>query len=187
MLVTAFEPFGGEEINTSYEVLKLLEDVIGDWRIVKLKVPVVFGEVGRIVIAKAEKIGADAVLSLGQAAGRTEVTPEYVAINLRNARIPDNAGCQPVREPVDGTGPAAYFATVPGFDMAQAIVDAGLPGKVSYSAGTYVCNDLFYAVLRHFEGTSIKVGFIHVPAAGAEPVMSIEDMARAVTAAIEVL
>ncbi|MCR4672591.1 MAG: pyroglutamyl-peptidase I [Lachnospiraceae bacterium] len=191
LLVTAFEPFGGDEINASLETLKRLDDVIAGFQIVKLQVPVVFEEAGGLVISKAEEIGADAVLSLGQAAGRAEVTPEYVAINLRNARIPDNAGRQPSLEPIDKEGPAAFFATLPVFEMANAINGAGVPGNVSYSAGTYVCNDLFYTVMKHFDRTGIKAGFIHVPGlqSEAEPGqhMTLDDMIMAVTAAIKAI
>ena len=91
------------------------------------------------------------------------MTPERIAVNIRDARIPDNAGNQPSSEFVAADGPAAYFATVPVMDMARAIRDANIPGTVSNSAGAFVCNDVLYTLLHHYAGTSVKVGFIHVP------------------------
>ena len=192
MLITAFEPFGGENINASEEVLKRLPDVIGDWEIVKLTVPVVFGEASDSVIAKASEIQPDAIISLGQAAGRSKVTPEYVAINFKNARIPDNSGNQPLREKIVHAGPDAYFSTLSVFEMAEAIVRNGLPGEVSFSAGTYVCNDLYYSLLHHFSGTGTDVAFIHLPlspeqAAEGQPSLEFDDMVKAVISAISAI
>lgn len=192
LLVTAFEPFGGEKINASSLVLERLPEKIGSWEIVKLTLPVVFGCAGEIAAAKAAEIGVDAVLSLGQAAGRIKITPEYVAINFRDAGIPDNNGQQPCREPIVPGGPDAFFATLPVFDMASAITKNGLPGEVSYSAGTYVCNDLFYSLMNRFSGTDVRVCFMHLPltpeqADDGRLSLSLEDMASAVVCAIEAI
>lgn len=189
LLITAFEPFGGEKINASAEVLKRLPDTISDWAITKLTLPVVFGEAAGPVIGLASDIKADAIISLGQAAGRTKVTPEYVAINFRDARIPDNAGKKPCRERISPEGPDAYFATLPVFDMASAINECGLPGEVSYSAGTYVCNELYYSLLRYYSGSGVGVAFIHLPlsaeqAADGQPCMELDDMVRAISSAV---
>ena len=192
ILVTCFEPFGGETINASEEVLKRLPDTIGAHSIEKLVVPCVFGEAQRLVIQKAEQTSPDMIISLGQAAGRSKVTPEYVAINFMNARIPDNRGNQPLREPIASQGPDAYFSTLPVFDMAGAIRSKELPSEVSFTAGTFVCNELYYSLLHHFNGTDTKVCFIHVPltrdqANTDQPFMAIEDMTDAVICAIESL
>ncbi|MBR4458586.1 MAG: pyroglutamyl-peptidase I [Clostridia bacterium] len=164
LLVTAFEPFGADTVNASAEVLRLLPDEIGPWRIEKRLIPVVFGKGAETVIRYAEETRARAVLCLGQSSGRASVTPEQVAINLRDASIPDNAGHQPRNEPVAAGGPDALFATLPAAEMADAIRAAGLPGTRSLSAGTFVCNDVLYSVLLHFRGSAVRAGFIHVPA-----------------------
>ncbi len=192
LLVTAFEPFGGENINASALVLERLPEKIGDWEIVKLTLPVVFGRAGELATARADEIDADAVLSLGQAAGRSKVTPEYVAINFRDARIPDNDGQQPCKDPIVPGGPDAFFATLPVFDMASAITKNGLPGEVSYSAGTYVCNDLFYSLMNRFSGTDIRVCFMHLPltpeqATDGQPSLALDDMVSAVVSAVEAI
>ena len=103
------------------------------------------------------------ILSVGQAGGRRGVTPEVVGINLREARIPDNGGFQPVNVPIVPDGPAAYFATVPVRAMVDAVTAAGLPCALSYSAGAFVCNDVLYTLLHHYHGTAVLAGFIHVP------------------------
>lgn len=164
LLITAFEPFGGEKINASMEALRLLPDQIGDWVLTKKIIPVVFREAAALTIAAAEEFGADAVLCIGQAAGRTKVMPEMVAINLMHAGIPDNKGNRPQDEPIVPGSDNAYFSTLPVRLMAAAILDAGLPGGVSYSAGAYVCNDIFYELCHHFRHTPVMVGFVHVPA-----------------------
>ncbi len=164
LLVTAFEPFGGERVNASRSAVDALPERIGAWALVRRTLPVVFGEAARQVIRAAEETHADAVLCIGQAAGRSKVTPEMLGVNLRYAAIPDNAGHAPKDEPVEEGGPAAVFSTLPVRRMAQAICDAGLPGAVSLSAGAYVCNDVLYSVLRHFSGTAVRAGFVHVPA-----------------------
>ena len=119
-------------------------------------------------------------------------TPEAVAVNLREARIPDNAGNQPPAEPVAAGGPAAYFATVPVRKMVTVMTDAGIPASLSLSAGSFVCNDVFYALSHRFHGTPVKMGFIHVPwlpeqAGGKGPGMSLEDMVRGLEICIAAL
>ena len=192
LLLTAFEPFGGEDVNSSLLTLTALPDAIGDFMIIKMVVPVIFGFAPKTVIDAAEKFRPDVILCLGQAEGRAEVTPEKIGINLRNARIPDNAGQDPQDETIKEGGPDGLFATLPVAEMTEAIKQAGVPASVSYSAGTYVCNDLLYSLLEHFRGTDVRVGFIHLPltsgqAAGkAEPKPSLapEQMMTAVEAAI---
>ena len=163
LLITGFDPFGGESINPAWEAVKLLPDAIGDYELTKLEIPTVFGVAAQTVIDKAEELNPDVIISVGQAGGRASVTPEMVGINLRFATLPDNMGAVPCDIPIIEGGPAAYFSTLPVRAMAKAICDAGLPGAVSYSAGSFVCNDVLYSVLHRFAGTSVRAGFIHVP------------------------
>ena len=188
LLITGFDPFGGASINPAWEAVKLLPEQIGDLELTKMEIPTVFGLAAEAVIAKAEEVKPAVILCIGQAGGRDAVTPERIAVNIRDARIPDNAGNQPRGEFVAAHGPAAYFATVPVTDMAQAIRDAGLPGTVSNSAGAFVCNDTLYCLLHHYAATNVKVGFIHVPYLPEQgsPSLPLEKTASALQAAIEV-
>ena len=142
LLITGFDPFGGQSVNPAWEAVSRLPARVGDCVVHALQVPTVFGLAAQRVIEEAQALHPDIILCVGQAGGRAAVTPEMVAINLRYAAIPDNAGLQPQDIPCAEDGPAAYFATVPVREMARAIAQAGLPGSVSYTAGTFVCNDL---------------------------------------------
>ena len=176
LLVTAFEPFGGETVNASLAAVSALPERIGDWEIRKLTIPVVFGKGARAVMEFAEHTPVDAVLCIGQAAGRSAVTPEMLAINLQYATIPDNEGNCPKDEPIEGgeRGREAIFSTMPIRRMAEAVKRTGIPCEVSYSAGTYVCNDTYYRLLSFFEGTPVKVGFIHLPVTPQQGAASLE-------------
>ena len=188
LLITGFDPFGGEAINPAWEAVKLLPDTIGDFELCKLQIPTVFGVAAAMVLAAAEGYHPHVILCIGQAGGRSTVTPERIAINIRDARIPDNAGNQPQGEFVIPDGPAAYFATVPVKEMAAAIQATNLPGTVSNSAGTFVCNDTLYTLLHHFAGTEVTVGFLHVPYLPSQgtPSLPLEDTVQALISAIEV-
>ena len=188
LLITGFDPFGGASINPAWEAVKLLPDQIGDFEIYKLEIPTVFGLAAETVLAKAKEIHPDVILCIGQAGGRAAVTPERIAVNIRDAKIQDNAGNQPMGEFVVSDGPAAYFATVPVMEMADAICAAELPGAVSNSAGAFVCNDTLYSLLHHYADTHVKVGFIHVPYLPEQgsPSLPLEKTAAALRAAIEV-
>ena len=189
LLITGFEPFGGENINASWEAVQTLPSQIGPWELIKICLPVEFGRAAEIVLAKLKEIGADAVICVGQAAGRNEITPELVGINLRHAGIPDNAGFQPQDAPIAQDGPAAYFSTLPVRQMAQAVSDRGIPARVSYSAGAYVCNDILYLLLHRLASSSVPAGFIHVPPTPAQgqPSMTTESCVQALIAAIEAI
>ena len=191
LLITGFDPFGGESINPAWEAVRLLPDVIRDFKLIKLEIPTVFGAAAQVVIDKAEEIHPDAIISVGQAGGRAAVTPEMVGINLRYASIPDNMGALPCDIPIAEGGPAAYFSTLPVRAMAKAICDAGLPGAVSYSAGSFVCNDVLYSLLHRFDGTAVRAGFIHVPflpeQTADKPSLPLEQTAAALRAAIEAI
>lgn len=191
LLITGFEPFGGEKINPSWEAVKLLPDKIGNFELIKAEVPVVFGKAAEKVIAFSEEKKADAVICVGQAGGRASVTPEMVAINLRFASIPDNEGNQPKDEPCVPGGENAFFSTLPVRKMAEAMNKADIPSAVSYSAGTYVCNDLIYHVLNHFSESGTEACFIHVPFIPEQtedkPSLPLEKISEALEAAIEAI
>ena len=141
-----------------------------------------------MVIDTAQKICADAVICIGQAGGRDAITPELVAINLRHASIPDNCGNQPKDEPIIKGGDKAYFSTLPVRKIADAISEIGVPSRVSYSAGAYVCNDVLYTLLSNYRDTDVKVGFIHIPYSpeqNKQPAMDIDTVTKALTIALE--
>ncbi len=191
LLITGFEPFGGEKINPSWEAVKLLPEKIGDFELFKIEVPVVFEKAAKTVLAKANEINPDAIICVGQAGGRPSVTPEMVAINLRFASIPDNEGNHPKDVPCVSGGENAYFSTLPVRKMVEAVSEASIPCSVSYSAGTYVCNDLIYHVLHRFKNTETKACFIHVPfipeQTDDKPSLPIETIAKALEIAIEAI
>ena len=196
ILVTAFDPFGGESINPAREAAAALPERIGGADIIKLWIPTVFGEAGKQVMKAMDDLLPDAVISLGQAGGRKAVTPERIAINLMDARSPDNAGSQPQEQAIEPGGPDGCFSTLPVKAMAAAIRELGLPGEVSLSAGAFVCNDVMYRVLRHAAKTmpETRCGFIHVPFLPEQTAekpdtfsLSLEDMVKALTAALEVV
>jgi pyroglutamyl-peptidase len=188
LLITGFEPFGGETINPSWDAILRLPSEIGGYALIKRLIPVEFGKAAESVIRTAEEMRPDVILCVGQAGGRDAITPEMVGINLRHASMPDNSGLRPQDEPIVVGGDTAYFSTLPVRSMAKAMCDAGLPARVSYSAGTYVCNDLLYTLLAHFHGSEARVGFIHVPYCteqGKEPAMTIDDIVKGLAVAIQ--
>ena len=192
LIITGFDPFGGETVNPAWEAVSRLPDTVGGYRLTKLQIPTVFAKAAEQVLAAAGADAPDVILCVGQAGGREAVTPERVAINCMDARIPDNAGNQPREKPVIPGGSDGIFSTVPVRKMADAIEEVGIPGKVSNTAGTFVCNDTLYRLLHHYAGTAVRVGFIHVPhlpeqakAGGAS--MPLEDIIRGLSAAIKAL
>lgn len=189
LLITGFDPFGGETVNPAWEAVKKLPDRITDYTLYKLEIPTVFDLAAETVLAKAAQTQPDLILCIGQAGGRAAVTPERIAVNIRDARIPDNAGNQPGGEQIAPDGPAAYFATVPVKKMAAAIENAGIAATVSNSAGAFVCNDTLYSLLHHYAHTDVKVGFIHVPylPEQGQPNMELEVITKALEAAIEAI
>ena len=196
ILVTSFEPFGGDKLNSAQEALRYVPDEILGAKIVKCCLPVVFGRSAEILREAIRSERPDAVLCLGQAGGRKTLTPERVAINLNDARIPDNDGCQPVDEAIDPAGPDAYFSTLPTKSMLRAIRNAGVPAEISNSAGTFVCNRVMYGLmdcLAH-EFPSVRGGFLHMPYMEEQaadhpddPCLPRADLARGVIAAIEAI
>lgn len=192
ILLTGFTPFGGESINPALEAVKLVSAPSPAVNIIPLEVPTSFGRSEETVISAIKKYRPDVVICVGQAGGRSAVTPERVAINIDDAGIPDNDGVQPVDTPIAADGPAAYFSTLPIKSIVQAIRTAGIPSEVSNSAGTYVCNHLMYCVLHYaaLNCPEMRAGFIHVPyipeqTVGKEaPSMPLEQIAAALEAAI---
>lgn len=184
LLITGFMPFGSETRNPSWEAVNALPDHIGEWTLFKLLLPVEFGRAAALALETIETVRPDAVLCVGLAAGRTSVTPEAIGVNVRDASIPDNAECQPQGEPIDANGPAAYFSTLPVRKMVEAIQREELPAKLSYTAGTYVCNDLLYTLLHRLHGTEIRAAFVHIP---LEKDLPLADSIRALSAAVEAL
>ena len=189
LLITGFDPFGGQSVNPAWEAVRHLPGTIGEYRLCKLKIPTVFCLAAQTVLEKAEEIHPDVILSIGQAGGRSAVTPERIGINLRDARIPDNQGNQPIDSPICPGGPDGVFSTVPVRAMVQAITDAGLPAAVSNTAGTFVCNDVLYTLLHRYAATAVRVGFIHVPYLPEQgtPSLPLEDTIRALEAAVRAL
>lgn len=196
ILLTAFTPFDGESINPALEAMKLLPDKIGNLAVLKLEVPTVFGKSAKLAIEKIEREKPDFVLSIGQAGGRAEITPERIAINIDDARIPDNEGNQPVDRPIYLDGENAYFSTLPVKAMVEAIKKEGLPAALSNSAGTYVCNHLLYSVLYYIQinALPIKAGFIHVPYIPEQtvekkdkPSLALSEIVRGLKASIEAI
>ena len=163
LIITGFDPFGGETVNPAWEAVRRLPDALGGYRLTKLEIPTQFETAANTVLAAAENDPAAVILCVGQAGGRSAVTPERVAVNLMDARIADNAGFSPREQPCVPGGPDGLFSTLPVRAMADAITAAGIPGQVSLSAGTFVCNDTLYRLLLHFRDTSTRVGFVHVP------------------------
>ncbi len=193
LLLTAFEPFGGDTVNSTQEILKMIPGTINGAGIVSVCLPVVFGRSVDLLREMIEQERPDAVLCLGQAGGRPVLTPERIAINLEDASLPDNAGQQPVDQAVFPEGPDAFFSTLPVREMTEAIRKEGLPAELSNSAGTFVCNQLMYGLLylleREFPG--VRGGFLHLPylkeQADAHPGsfgLTREELARGVIAAI---
>ena len=192
LLITGFDPFGGETVNPSWEAVSRLPDTVGQYRQTNLQIPTVFAAAADAVLAAAKADRPDVILCIGQAGGRDAVTPARIAVNMASASIPDNAGHRPVEAPILAGGPDGIFSTVPVAAMAGAIVNAGLPGKISNTAGTFVCNDTLYRLLAHFSGTGTRVGFVHVPhlpdqAKNGGPSMTLDAIIAALTAAIGAL
>ena len=159
ILVTGFEPFATSSLNPSAEIVKALK---GD-DLVTAILPVVFGQASAQLRELIDLHKPRAVLCLGQAEGRSEMTPERIAINLDNARIADNAGNQPLEQRIMADGPDGHFSTLPIEKMVASMKAAGIPASISLSAGTFVCNHIFYVLQDYLKDSSIKSGFMHVP------------------------
>lgn len=165
ILFTGFEPFGADTINPSWEAVLRLPDEIDGTAVVRYRLPVEYDTAAKLLEAIIEKELPDAVICVGQAGGRSVMTPEMVAINWKDASIPDNRNVRYEGTVIREDGPAAYFSTIPVKAIAAAMREAGVPASVSYTAGTYVCNNLMYHLLFLLEQRypAVKGGFIHTP------------------------
>ena len=165
VLITAFDAFGGESINSANEAVAQLNFKINNVEIFKLFVPTVFKKSSEAVIEAIEKIKPHCVLCIGEAGGRECITPERVAINVEDARIKDNEGNQPQDKPIVSEAPAAYFSTLPIKSIVEELKRLCIKAEISNTAGTFVCNHLFYSVMHHISEKKLGTlaGFIHVP------------------------
>ena len=194
VLVTGFEPFGGETVNPAQQIVERLPQQVAGAQVVRRIVPCVFGRSIEAVRQAVEQERPDVVICIGQSGGRDAICPERVAINISDARIPDNAGNQPIDEPMFADGQNAYFSTLPIKAIAAAVRQAGIPCQVSNTAGTYVCNHLMYGLLYHIQRSfpGVRGGFIHVPFLPQQveqkpgtPSLPLDDMVQAILIAIE--
>ena len=192
IIVTGFDPFGGEKINPSIECVKALPEIEGV-EIIRLELPTVFKESALRLNEVIDDVKPDAVLSVGQAGGRPGITMERIAINVDDARIPDNSSQQPIDEVIQGDGEAAYFSTLPIKRIVKAIREAGISAEVSNTAGTFVCNHIMYQAL--FAATKadkpFKAGFMHIPFIPEQttdkPSLPLEESTKALQIAIETI
>jgi pyroglutamyl-peptidase len=193
VLITGFEPFAGDQRNPSMDVaMRLDAEMIAGRRVVGAVLPCVFGASLRMLERRIRRYRPEIVICLGLAGGRREITPERVAINVNDARIPDNAGKRPVDRPVVRGGPAAYFATLPIKAIVAALRERGVASSVSQTAGTFVCNQVFYGLMHVLRcQRTVRGGFVHVPflpeqARGGEPSLPLGTMVEAIALAVEV-
>lgn len=196
ILVTGFDPFGGDKVNPAIEAVKRLPKTIEGAEIVKLEIPTVFDKSADVVREAIIKENPDVIFNIGQAGGRFGLTPERVGINCDDGRIADNEGNQPIDRVIREDGAPAYFSQLPVKAMVKAIRDEGLPSELSNTAGTFVCNHLMYQTLyltnTEFKGK--RAGFMHIPflpeqvvSRPGTPAMALEDIVRGITAAIRAI
>ncbi len=194
ILVSGFDPFGGEKVNPAIESVKKLPDTILGAEIIKLEIPTVIGKSIQKIEEAVELHKPDVVISVGQAGGRTDITVERVGVNVDDCRIPDNEGNQPIDEKIVEDGPDAYFVTLPIKAMVEHIQKKGVPASVSNTAGTFICNHVTYGV-RHLAETKypeMRTGFIHIPFLPQQvldkkgmPSMELDVIVKGLVAAIE--
>ena len=196
VLITGFDPFGGESINPAWEAVKAMKDNIDGIEVIKLQIPTVFKKSAEKLFAGIEEHKPDAVICIGQAGGRYDMSVERVAINMDDGRIPDNEGYQPIDTPVYEDGENAYFATLPIKGIVEEIKSAKIPASVSNTAGTYVCNHIMYSLLYYISknNLNIKGGFIHVPYITEQvvdkknmPYMEVTTITKALECAVQAL
>ncbi|BCW35593.1 pyrrolidone-carboxylate peptidase [Arthrobacter sp. StoSoilA2] len=194
ILLTGFEPFGDQSVNPSWTAALRARDILRSegYKVEAVELPCVFGESASVLLAAVESLAPDVVLSAGLAGGRERLSLERVAINCDDARIPDNKGKRPIDEEVVPGGPAAYFSTLPIKASLRNLQIAGIKGEISQSAGTYVCNHVFYA-LMHALATrdGVRGGFVHlpylpeqVPEGSATPSMPLDAMAAGIAVVV---
>jgi pyroglutamyl-peptidase len=194
VLITGFDPFGGEKINPAYEAVKRLPDEIENSEIIKIEIPTVFKKSYQKLEENIKIHNPDIVICIGQAGGRFEITPERVAINIDDARIKDNEGNQPIDQKIFEDGDPAYFSTLPIKAMVKEIKLQNIPASISNTAGTFVCNHIMYSLLYliNKKYPKIKGGFIHVPFINEQvidkrntPYMNLNDIIIGLTSAVK--
>lgn len=194
ILVTGFDPFGGEKINPALVAVKQLPNDIDGVQIVKKEIPTVFNKSIEILYKALKEEQPDAVICVGQAGGRSTISVERVAINQDDALIPDNEGTQPIDRMIIPDGPAAYFSTLPIKAMVRDMKASKIPASISNTAGTFVCNHLMYAALHYaaLNQSTLKAGFVHIPYLPMQvvdkpnmPSMSCADIVKGLTALIQ--
>lgn len=195
ILITGFEPFGGDVLNPALEAIEHLDGaIIGGFEVITHALPVVRKTSIDTLLNYIAKINPDVVIAVGQAGGRSEISIERIAINVDDFRIPDNAGLQPIGEPVIPGGPAAYWSTLPIKAMMNHLNQGGVPALVSNTAGTFVCNHVFYGLMHHLavEGNIRRGGFIHIPylpeqvcTKPGQPSMALETIVKGLKLAVE--
>lgn len=205
VLLTGFDPFNGATINPSWEAVRALDGWSGpDFQVVARQLPCVFGRANIVLLEAIDELKPDIVIACGQAGGRPEISVERIAINVDDALFLDNAGQQPIDAPIAADGPAAYFSTLPIKAIVRALRVRGLKSGVSQTAGTFVCNHVFYGLMHYAAGHAaeraatgaapLKAGFIHVPflpeqAAEREdrsPSMALDEIVDGLRIAVEV-
>lgn len=194
VLITGFDPFGGEKINPAWEAVSTMKDSIAGAEVIKLQIPTVFRKSIEKLDKAIEENNPDIVICIGQAGGRFDVTPERVAINIDDARIKDNEGNQPIDTDIYEDGEPAYFSTLPIKAIVKEINNNGLPASVSNTAGTFVCNHIMYGLMYLIDKkyNNIRGGFIHVPFIPQQvvekrntPAMALEDIVKALECAVK--
>ena len=194
VLITGFDPFGGESVNPALEAVKQLPDTIAGAEVIKLEIPTVFRKSLQKIEENIFKHNHDIVISIGQAGGRFDVTPERVAINIDDARIEDNEKNQPIDITIFEDGQPAYFSNLPIKAMVKEMRENGIPASVSNTAGTFVCNHVMYGILYMIDKKypNIKGGFIHIPYMTSQvidkkntPFMSLDEIVRGLELSIE--
>lgn len=186
VLVSGFEPFGGASLNPSQLLVeRLSQETIPGVELRAIVLPVEFDKAAEILLAEVRKFSPQVVISFGQAEGRSAITPEKIAINLDSARIPDNAGDQRQNRPIRENGADGYFSTLPVEKMVSALNQIGVASSLSLSAGSFVCNHIFYALQHDLQGLSINSGFVHLPLVPEQsnqfpnqPTMTLDEMVK---------
>ena len=192
VLISGFKPFGGATLNPSELLVNVLErDQISGVELFTVVLPVEFDRSAEILLEKVKQIQPDIVIAFGQAEGRTAINPEKIAVNLDDARIPDNSGDERKKVVIDKNGSDSYVTTLPIENMVDAMKRAGYPAEISLSAGTFVCNHIFYKLQKTLSGSDIRSGFVHLPLVTEQSsefpgkfTMDLEDMVSATKAAI---
>ncbi|ABS22324.1 pyroglutamyl-peptidase I [Bacillus cytotoxicus] len=166
VLLTGFDPFGGEKINPAWEVAKALHEKEGNgYKVISKQIPTVFHKSIEQLESYIDEFNPELIICIGQAGGRADITVERVAINVDDARIPDNENYQPIDVPIIEDGPVAYWSTLPIKAIVKKLREEGIPASVSQTAGTFVCNHLFYGLMHRLaiKNKSTRGGFVHIP------------------------